>query len=78
MVCQMTHFVLSPQCKCKNSDEVKTLTAMGCAKGGLAGGSQGAMVCKDGTTINIPADPMRHYLKHGRTGCLCPDGIFPK
>ena len=51
---------------------------MGCAKGGLAGGSQGAMVCKDGTTINIPADPMRHYLKHGRTGCLCPDGIFPK
>ena len=51
---------------------------MGCSKGGFATGSDTAAECKDGTVIKVPADAMRHYLKHGDSGCLCPDGIFPK
>ena len=66
------------QCKCKTSDEAKTLTAMGCPKGGFAWGSDTAAECQDGTILNMPADAMKHYLKKGDNGCLCPDGIFPK
>jgi len=66
------------KCKCKGDKKPKTLTRLGCAKGGIPkcpGYTNG--VCRDGTIIDT-GYIFRHYVQYGTTGCLCPDGFLFK
>ena len=66
------------QCKCKNDNKPKTLTRLGCANGGIprCPGFTNA-VCKDGTIVDTTY-VFKDYIKHGTTGCVCPDGLIFK
>ena len=79
--------ILSPQCKCNDSNKVKIVKGFGCNKGGVPDcPKQVSPYCKDGTHLtgnNIMrwrAKTAEERVGQGDAykGCICPDGIMPR
>jgi hypothetical protein len=65
------------KCKCKGSEDVKIVTAMGCRKGGLPLCKDVYEIyCKDGTQLT--SNYAMTWKINGGTGCGCKDGIMPR